>query len=65
MFVGAGENMKGAERTAVIVDPDGVVVRRNAHVSEPGPGAEYVVSSMTDAIARAEDFQLKAAVDRY
>jgi glutaminase len=49
----------------VIVDPDGVVVRRNAHVSEPGPGAEYVVSSMTDAIARAEDFQLKAAVDRY
>ena len=64
MFSGASENINGAARTAVIVDPDGVVVRRNAHVAEPSPGAEYVVTTMREAITRAEDFLLKVAVDR-
>ena len=64
MFSGASENINGAARTAVIVDPDGVVVRRNAHVAEPSPGAEYVVTTMVEAITRAEDFLLKVAVDR-
>jgi glutaminase len=64
MFIGASRNIVDVERTAVIVDPDGVVVRPNAHVSEPGPGAEYVVSTMAEAIERAEDFLLKLAIDR-
>jgi glutaminase len=64
MFIGASENIKDAARTAVIVDPDGVVVRPNAHVSEPGRGAEYVVTTMAEAIERSEDFLLKLAIDR-
>ncbi|WP_207839454.1 glutaminase A [Williamsia soli] len=63
MFVGASRNLKGAQRSAVIVDPDGVVVRRSAHRSEPGPGLEYVVTTMHEALIRAEDFLLKLAVE--
>lgn len=63
MFVGASANLKGAQRTAVIVDPDGVVVRPKAHRSEPVVGIEFVVKTMAEALARAEDFFLKLAVD--
>jgi glutaminase len=45
------------------VDPDGVVVRRSAHRTEPGPGIEFVVTTMAEAVARAEDFLLKLAVE--
>ncbi|WP_110471686.1 glutaminase A [Williamsia limnetica] len=63
MFVGASRNLKGVQRSAVIVDPDGVVVRRSAHRTEPGPGIEFVVTTMAEAVARAEDFLLKLAVE--
>lgn len=63
MFVGASQNLQGAQHSAVIVDPDGVVIRPHSHASEPARGAEYVVTTMHEALARAEDFLLKLAVD--
>lgn len=62
MFVRASQNLEGAERSAVIVDPDGVVVRLRSHASEHGRGAEYVVATMFEALVRAEDFLLKRAI---
>ncbi|MCZ4550198.1 glutaminase A [Gordonia rubripertincta] len=63
MFVGASQNLRGLQRSAVIVDPDGVVIKRHSHASEPARGAQFVVTTMHEALTRAEDFLLKLAVE--
>ncbi len=66
MFVGASQNLKGVQRSSVVFDPDGVVMRTHSHAPEPSRGGEDVVSTMAEALERAEDFLLKLlAVDEF
>jgi len=64
MFLGASKNLENVERTAVVVDPDGIVLRRHAHEAQRAPQLDYVVKSMAEALAEAEDFLLKIAIEK-
>lgn len=61
MLVSSSQNLRASGRDGVIFDPDSVVIQKGAHASEARRGAESVVQTMTEALARAEDSLLEMA----